>query len=615
MYIERVQIEEGFLDGLDVSFTGGLNVIIGERGTGKTSLIELIRFCLGVQGYTSESRKRSLEHALSVLGSGQVTITLSDGEHQLLVARTGEDKTPRASERFAQPIIFSQTEIETIGLEAQGRLRLLDSFIGTQRDVDAQAQEEAVASEVRSLTAEVEALRREIEEFEHHVEEISALEKQIEDLSPQEQELAKVSAEANEKKTKLDTISSRIAASAVGVSALERFHHTITRWQSSLSAVVSGAPFVEPWPEGAGSDPLGGSRAGIHRAQDYLDKAVQELEQVSQEAQMHLQSSHDRKLKIEDQARQLRKEVEILQEGASVIIRQGQQLRERKAQLDSLAVVLMERRKSLVNLFAKRGAVLDKLDEIREKRFSARNHVAATLTKILGPRIRVEASRAGQFQSFAAAIADALRGSGLRYNELSPMLAKNISPRELLEAVDTNDVDLIADATGVTKARAHRALMELRESDLGTLATVDIKDTVSLHLLDGATYKSIGELSTGQRCTVILPLVLQQTDHILIVDQPEDHIDNAFITDTLILSVLERAPDSQIIFTTHNANIPVLGNANHVVQLGSDGKRGFSILASGLQDRRVVEAITTVMEGGVEAFNRRASFYRKYATS
>ena len=60
MRIERVQIEEGFLDGLDVSFTGGLNVVIGARGTGKTSLIELIRFCLGVRGYTSESTRRSL---------------------------------------------------------------------------------------------------------------------------------------------------------------------------------------------------------------------------------------------------------------------------------------------------------------------------------------------------------------------------------------------------------------------------------------------------------------------------------------------------------------------------------------------------------------------------
>ena len=69
MLIERVQIEEGFLDGLDVSFKRGLNVVIGERGTGKTSLIELIRFCLMAEGYTPESAKRSRDHALSILGS------------------------------------------------------------------------------------------------------------------------------------------------------------------------------------------------------------------------------------------------------------------------------------------------------------------------------------------------------------------------------------------------------------------------------------------------------------------------------------------------------------------------------------------------------------------
>ena len=56
MYIERVQVEEGFLDGLDLELSAGLNVVIGARGTGKTSLIELIRFCLGIPGHTTSLR-------------------------------------------------------------------------------------------------------------------------------------------------------------------------------------------------------------------------------------------------------------------------------------------------------------------------------------------------------------------------------------------------------------------------------------------------------------------------------------------------------------------------------------------------------------------------------
>ena len=614
MKIDRVQIEEGFLDGLDVSFASGLNVIIGERGTGKTSLIELIRFCLGLRGYQLDSAKRSLEHASSILGSGQVTVTLSYGAQEILVTRAASDDAPRASAPYVRPIIFSQTEIEAVGLRAQGRIRLLDNFGGDRKGTE--ARESKAASEVRSLTAEAEALRREIDELANQVEEIPALNKQISELVPQEQKLTKVSANASEKKNRLDAISANIVASAVGLGSIERFHQSVARWKASLSPLSSAPPLLEPWPEGAGSDPLVKCRASVGRAKDHLDKAIRELQNARSEAESHLRSSRGSKLKIEDLARKLRKEVEILQEGAGAIVRQGQQLRERRAQLESLKDVLSERQKVLESLLAQRNVALDRLDAIREQRFNARNAVAKKLTKTLGPRIRVKTSRAGQFEAFAAAIADALRGSGLHYNELASTLAGNVSPRELLETVDTNDYDLIAEATGITKDRAARALGHLRACDLGALATVAVEDTVEFQLLDGADYKGVAKLSTGQRCTVILPLVLQHIERVLIVDQPEDHIDNAFITDTLIVSILERGrgPDNQIIFSTHNANIPVLGNAHRVVQLGSDGKRGFPVLASDLDDPSVVNAIMTVMEGGADAFERRATFYSRHET-
>ena len=88
MNIERIQIEEGFLDGLDIRLVPGLNTILGARGTGKTSLIELTRFCLDARNYSVETGKTSREHALSVLGSGQVTVTLADGSRKITVSRT-----------------------------------------------------------------------------------------------------------------------------------------------------------------------------------------------------------------------------------------------------------------------------------------------------------------------------------------------------------------------------------------------------------------------------------------------------------------------------------------------------------------------------------------------
>ena len=608
MQIERVQVEEGFLDGLDVSFAPGLNVIIGERGTGKTSLIELIRFCLGVDGYTADSGRRSLDHALSILGSGQVTVTLSDAESQILVTRTSSDDFPRASTPFHQPIILSQTEIESVGLQAQGRVRLLDGFRLSQ--ANAALSEPQASAEVRSLTAEAGAERREIDELSAQVEEIPELDKLIAELSPEEQKLGEVSAAASEKKGELDATSAVIAATAVRVDVVARFLESVSHWMSSIASVLNAQPTLESWPEDR--DPLSASRASVNRAEDYLTKANRELQSAVSEAKSLLEAAKERKLEVEAHARQLRQEVETLQAGAGVIVRQGQQLRERKAQLQSLKQVLTERQKRLSAVLEQRDSALDRLDSIRQQRFDNRKIVARELTEVVGPRIRVTVSRAGQTEAFAAAIADALRGSGLRYNELSSVLSENITPRELLYAVDENDFYRIAKVTGITTARAARTLSHLRECDLGALATITVEDSVALQLLDGADYKDIADLSTGQRCTVVLPLVLRHTDRVLIVDQPEDHIDNAFIADTLIVSVLARRNDGQIIFSTHNANIPVLGNANRVVQLGSDGKRGFPLLASSLDDSNVINAIMTVMEGGVEAFRRRTDFYDHY---
>jgi hypothetical protein len=95
----------------------------------------------------------------------------------------------------------------------------------------------------------------------------------------------------------------------------------------------------------------------------------------------------------------------------------------------------------------------------------------------------------------------------------------------------------------------------------------------------------------------------------VILDQPEDHLDGAFIVNTLIEAIMGRDPTSQLITSTHNPNIPVLGDATQVTLLGSDGHRGFQLHSGPLADPHIVEAITSVMEGGKEAFERRARFY------
>lgn len=606
MHIERIQIEEGFLNGLDVSPQVGLNVIIGARGTGKTSLIELIRFCLNVDGYTPETNRRSREHALSVLGSGQVTLTLVDGDRRIVVSRSANEATPRMSGPFLPPIILSQTEIETVGLQPGGRLRLLDGFIGDQRAAAA-AEADAIAT-VRSVTAEADEVRKDIEQLKAQLAELPSIEEQLAQLAPHEQKLAALSAVAQEKTGQLNVLSSAISVKGVAWAAVQRFQATVATWRTAL-AHVQAMSAAEEWPDNAGPDALGDARSRITKAHQYIAAAVQELASVEADTSQIALRFETEKISYEDQARALRRDIEGLQAGAGDVARRGQALRERKAQLESLRGVLASRLAAMQSAAVRRSAALDALEEARSKRYDERAQAANRLNQVLGPRIRVAVMRGGLTDAFATALTEALRGSGLRYNDMVSTLAQRISPRELLEAVENDDYDLVATRGSLSLDRAAKAVLALKEADLGSIATVPVEDYVSFSLMDGADHKDIADLSTGQRCTVILPLVLRHVDRLLIVDQPEDHIDNAFIADTLIKAIVVRPANSQLIFSTHNANIPVLGNADFVLQLGSDGRRGFPLVAASLASAKVVQAISSVMEGGVEAFQRRAAFY------
>jgi len=144
---------------------------------------------------------------------------------------------------------------------------------------------------------------------------------------------------------------------------------------------------------------------------------------------------------------------------------------------------------------------------------------------------------------------------------------------------------------------------------LADVLTADLEDYVEVALLDGDRYKTSETLSTGQRCTAVLPLVLRHEERPVVLDQPEDHLDGGFIVETLVKGIQARRDGSQLIIATHNPNIPVLGDARQVTLLGSDGRRGFKRHTGRLLDPKIVDAITSVMEGGQEAFNRRASFY------
>src|SRR4051794_30410704 len=108
MRLRRLSVEEGFLNGLSLAFVPGLNVLIGPRGVGKTSVIELVRFCLAIPAYTTENDRRAREHALSVLRGGRVTLEIEHEGNEYKVTRTPDDELNSLPSLGARPIILAQ---------------------------------------------------------------------------------------------------------------------------------------------------------------------------------------------------------------------------------------------------------------------------------------------------------------------------------------------------------------------------------------------------------------------------------------------------------------------------------------------------------------------------
>lgn len=609
MILRRMQVEGGFLDGLDLRFHDGLNVLIGGRGTGKSSVIELIRYCLDVRGSSSEEdSKLALEQALSVLQDGQVTLTVEDDGSAMMITRSANAEPEGMESRHWLPLILSQKDVESIGLSGRGRRNIVDFFWGGSAQ---KGNEQRLIAQVRSLTSEIRDMLIEGDALSERIAGAEAIRTELSRAEARSAEISKSSAQLDAKQKELEALSGRSSGLTVRLDALRRAKETTTaNREALLSANLLGFGLDE-WAAPGEPDPLSAVREKLARADQHSAEAATLLEQAIADIDVAIRAVEKDRSPIEEQARVIRREVETLKEGAGAAARQLAGLREQASQLAALAALRVQRLDRIGRVQAQRSTVLDQLDALREVTFVERKRVAAELSKKLMPSVRVKVRQAAQLTEYIGAITNALRGSGLRYNELAQALAESMTPRELVESAENADIKFLSRSAKITAERAERVAAQIRASGSEALVGMALEDTADFELLDGATFKLMNELSVGQRCTVVLSILLQHPDRVLIVDQPEDHLDNAFIVETLIGAIRHRSKRSQLIFSTHNANIPVLGEATNVIRLNSNGKRGFVVHAEQLNDPKSVEAITTLMEGGDEAFRKRAAFYNQ----
>lgn len=153
---------------------------------------------------------------------------------------------------------------------------------------------------------------------------------------------------------------------------------------------------------------------------------------------------------------------------------------------------------------------------------------------------------------------------------------------------------------------------DLTESQMDEIELFWPEDEISIKYKPSGSsaLKPLSTASAGQKTTAILTIILSQGTIPLLLDQPEDDLDNRLVYELIVDRLNQAKEYRQIIVVTHNANIPVNGDAEYIHSMDSESKK-LSVLHSGtVEDRVIKREICDVMEGTEYAFDMRSKRYK-----
>lgn len=122
---------------------------------------------------------------------------------------------------------------------------------------------------------------------------------------------------------------------------------------------------------------------------------------------------------------------------------------------------------------------------------------------------------------------------------------------------------------------------------------------------ESSSFQSLQQASAGQKTAAILSFLLAHGSEPLLMDQPEDDLDNALVSQLVVTQLRNNKNRRQLIVITHNANIVVNGDAELVMPMEFVGGQIVNNTAGGLQERSVRKKVCEIMEGGEKAFEQR----------
>lgn len=618
--IDRVEISGGFLPGLKLELPPGLTCIIGPRGSGKSTLAEALRFAVKGTVGAAKGRVDLLQANLGASGvvtlnantEGGICYTIKRSLKQPAVLLSGDGRMVGNVDldrgTFLPLDAYSGVEVEAIADETLGEKRraLLDELRGE----DLSRIHLALGEHRRALEANadrIRASRRSISDLSERIEEIGDVRAKLNALGPAQD--VGPSTEYT-KAHRQQQYNAKERKRAEGVLELLR---PLERAAAGVKSGVADQKSFGIIEEGSANAVM------LQKRQAELLKS---LRVISEQAQSLIAAIDSAKTIVE----KIRSELSDLHSGQRLEYTQLQESHQAaddlyKTRLDMEQAVtrLQEieedralKKQELAQLLEDRKSLKAQFLLEREQISSLRDSVAGQLQLETGKKVRIRVLRNADDLTYRNVLTEGLKGARVRNHDEILEALLQLRPEQLAQFIQADDAVAFDESCGFGSDRARKILDAFRDNvDPLELEIVEIEDQVRIELNvsagDQPIFKDAAELSRGQKCTALLPLLLARTKNPLIIDQPEDNLDNHFIYETVVNSIEQLKGKRQMIFITHNANIPVLADADLIIVMNSDGKIAYVEKSGSVNQCR--NEIVDLLEGGEEAFELRRQRY------
>ena len=623
--LRRLRVYGGFLDKLDIRLEDGLNCVIGGRGSGKTTVLEFIRHALDRLPRTGTAAAKAAEDRLKALltanlgASGYIELEFESQEGLVYHIRRGAHDAPQITDAHGKPVrpeilgssvlvdaaIFSHGQIEDIAQSPAAQRELIDRLCSKQ------------VHALETLLAQTVSLLRENAQRILQVQvRLQAAQRDLIDLSSWESKLAAATAALGaEVPADLQHASEHRALREQERAALEKIRGVLGKLRAQLGEDALGqvrslsGSLPDALLKGPNGPVLVDLSRELLRKQTELEillapthERLSALERATEAARAALAAAHG-----PQEARYTELTAAAVKAGARLAAR-DEAARE-VARLAASKTELVALQDALANAQAARAALLGELARLRGERFARRSAAAEQASAQLGGKVRIILAAAADTAAFREFLIGMMKRSGKQYTAPVERIVANVKPTELGQFADRDDHAALAATAELNPEFAEALLRTLREQPERRLEldVLELEDVPRIELQVQGEWRSSDRLSTGQKSAAILPILLMDSEAPLLFDQPEDNLDNSFITDAIVPQLQAIRGRRQLIFITHNPNLPVLGDAAQIVVLEADG-RNARLLAQGPVDAASAHVLR-LMEGGREAFRLRQRRY------